>query len=188
MRIGLVSDTHIPEAGKELPPQLYEAFAKVDLILHAGDMHIIEVLDWLESLAPVVAARGNGDGSSGRPPFPDEDPRVKYAHNLELGGLRVGLIHWFPLPGEIPGIPPNDTLAAFMERHFGGPVDVVVCGDTHVARVDKHPGVLMINSGSPTLPNNLTPRLGTVAMLTIEGGVPSAEILQLNQLAAADRG
>ncbi len=75
LRIGLVSDTHIPEAGRELPPQIYEAFAKVDLILHAGDMHIIEVLDWLESLAPVVAARGNGDGSSGRPPFPDEDPR-----------------------------------------------------------------------------------------------------------------
>ena len=78
MRIGLISDTHIPEAGPDMPAQVYEAFRGVDLILHAGDMHIIDVLDWLEGIAPVLGARGNGDypsgvhqepaGSAGRPP------------------------------------------------------------------------------------------------------------------------
>ena len=178
MKIGVISDTHIPEAGKELPSQVYSAFQGVDLILHAGDMHVIEVLDWLESIAPVVAARGNGDGSSGRPPFPDDDPRVKYAQSLDLEGLRVGLIHWFPLPGEM-----QDGFASdFTARHFHGPLDVVVCGDTHVARVDNHDGVLMINPGSPTLPNNLMPQLGNVAILTIENGAPSVEMIHLGQL------
>jgi putative phosphoesterase len=178
VKIGLISDTHIPEAGKELPPQIYLAFQGVDLILHAGDMHITEVLDWLESIAPVVAAQGNGDGSSGRPPFPDDDPRVKYAQTLDLQGLKVGVIHWYPVPGEMP----ESFAKNFQARHFTEPLDIVVCGDTHVARVDQHEGVLMINPGSPTLPNNSMPRLGTVAILTIEQGSPSVEMINLSDI------
>jgi predicted phosphodiesterase len=36
MRIGLISDTHIPVARKELWPQVYEAFHGVDLIMHGA--------------------------------------------------------------------------------------------------------------------------------------------------------
>ncbi|MBI4236759.1 MAG: metallophosphoesterase family protein, partial [Chloroflexi bacterium] len=43
MRIGLISDTHVPEAGRQLPGQVYELLRGVDLILHAGDMHVIDV-------------------------------------------------------------------------------------------------------------------------------------------------
>ncbi|MBI2855425.1 MAG: metallophosphoesterase family protein [Chloroflexi bacterium] len=66
MRIGLIADTHIPEAGPELPAQVYRAFEGVDLILHGGDMHVIDVLDWLERVAPVLG-RG-GTGTIQRPP------------------------------------------------------------------------------------------------------------------------
>ncbi len=38
MRIGLLSDTHVPEVEKELPPQVTKAFQGVDLILHTGDI------------------------------------------------------------------------------------------------------------------------------------------------------
>ena len=62
MIIGLLSDTHIPEAASELPSELYKSFENVDLILHGGDMHVIDVLDWLEPLAPVLGAKGYGDG------------------------------------------------------------------------------------------------------------------------------
>jgi len=55
MRIGLISDTHIPTATKELWPQIYEAFRGVDLIMHAGDLMVPEVIDWLEEVAPVMA-------------------------------------------------------------------------------------------------------------------------------------
>ena len=45
MRIGLVSDTHIPEAREELWPQVCDAFRGVDLILHGGDLHELRVVD-----------------------------------------------------------------------------------------------------------------------------------------------
>jgi putative phosphoesterase len=177
MRIGLVSDTHIPEAGAEIPAQVYQAFRGVDLILHAGDMHIIDVLDWLENVAPVLGARGNGDyptaSNKNRPGVPD-DPRVKEAQVLQLEGLRVGLIHAFPLPEEILWRSTEDLI----DFHFKEPVDVIVCGDTHMARIDRYPGLLMINSGSPTLPNQIS-GLGTVAFLEIHGRDAEPSILQL---------
>ena len=37
-RIGLVSDTHMPERCPALPPALFEALRGVDLLLHAGDV------------------------------------------------------------------------------------------------------------------------------------------------------
>ena len=77
MRIGLISDTHVPEAGEQLPGEVFDLLAGVDMVMHAGDMHIIDVLDWLEVIAPVLGARGNGDGDGFRPPFPDNDPRVE---------------------------------------------------------------------------------------------------------------
>ena len=52
MRIGLISDTHIPEAGPELWPQAYRAFDECDAILHAGDIYDISVIDKLQQIAP----------------------------------------------------------------------------------------------------------------------------------------
>jgi hypothetical protein len=37
MRIGLISDTHIPEACEHLPKRVFEVFAGIDLVMHAGD-------------------------------------------------------------------------------------------------------------------------------------------------------
>ena len=80
MRIGLISDTHIPEARPELWPQVFDAFRGVDLILHAGDVHELRVIDELEAVAPIYVARGNGDdGSGGRPALPD-DERLTCGH------------------------------------------------------------------------------------------------------------
>ena len=177
MIIGLLSDTHIPEAASELPTELYKAFENVDLILHGGDMHIIDVLDWLEPLAPVLGARGNGDGHPLRPPFPENDPRVKDAHVLELEGLEVGLTHGFPLPEDAPWT----TFDSLMERKLGQRVDVIVCGDTHLPLVEWRDGVLFVNPGSPTNPGHLS-RLGQVGFLTIENDKASAEIVELSTI------
>ena len=38
-KIGLISDTHIPEARASLWDQVYTAFQGVDLIIHGGDIH-----------------------------------------------------------------------------------------------------------------------------------------------------
>lgn len=177
MRIGLVSDTHVPETGPEIPSQVYSVFQGVDMILHAGDMHIIDVLDWLEKVAPILGARGNGDyptpWNPKRPGLP-EDPRVKDAHVLAVEQVSIGLIHGFPLPEEVPW----RTMDELFEMYFGQPVDVVVCGDTHVARIDWYDTLLVVNPGSPTLPNQIS-GLGTVGFLDIVGNQVTPSIVQL---------
>ncbi len=167
MRIGLIADTHIPRDAKMLPPHVKVAFNGVDLILHAGDIYVSDVLDELEAVAPVVAALGNGDRELPR------DQRIRGSHTLTIDGFTVGLTHAFDLNV------PLRTFENAMEREFGGPVDVVVSGDTHVAVVEEYKGVLLVNPGSPTLPNGLF-ELGTVGMLEIAEGKVSAWIVRLS--------
>ncbi|MFN0094231.1 MAG: metallophosphoesterase family protein [Dehalococcoidia bacterium] len=182
LRIGLISDTHIPEARRELWPQVFEAFAGVDLILHGGDIHELVVLDQLHDIAPLWAARGNGeDGSGGRPIQPDH-PRLREAWLLKLGGLVVGLTHDVP----IPEYPPHLTLDRALQRYFGRTdLDVLIYGDTHVEAIDTFPHetgeTLCVNPGSPTYPHNLDTRLGTIGFLEISSGKAEATIWQLNE-------
>ena len=178
MRIGLISDTHIPESRAELWPQAFDAFAGVDAILHAGDIHELWLLDELARVAPLWAARGNGeDGSGGRPRQPDH-PLLREAWTLEFGGVSVGLVHDMP----VPEMPPHLTVERAMERYFGRTdLDVVVYGHSHVEAVDQVGGVLCVNPGSPTLPRNLATRLGTIGFLEIANGTPRASIWQLTE-------
>lgn len=176
LRIGLVSDTHIPEARPELWTEVFDAFRGVDLILHGGDLHELSVLHALTGLAPVYAARGNGeDGSGGREITPHH-PMLREAWLLELGGVRVGLTHDLP----IPEIPPNYTVAKWCERRFGTTdLDVLIHGHTHVQSIDVIGDILCINPGSPTYPRNLNTQLGTIATLEIGDGVVRVEVHQL---------
>jgi putative phosphoesterase len=177
--IGLVSDTHIPEAMPRLWPQVFECFDGVDLILHGGDLHDIRLLDELAEIAPVYAARGNGeDGSGGRQVQP-EHPRLRPSWLLDLGGLSVGLTHAMPIPPE----PPHDTVEKGMMRAFGRlDVDIVVYGDTHVEREDVFDGTFFVNPGSPTYPHNLRSQLGTIACLRISNRRPHVDVLQLTNM------
>ena len=182
MLIGLISDTHIPEAMPEVPAQVEHAFRGVDLILHAGDMHVIGVLDWLERIAPVLSVRGNGDYPTSynvhRPGVPD-DPRVLENPVLRYEGFRLGMTHAFPTPDEVSW----DNLDGLMERFFGQPVDVVITGDSHVECIIEERGLFLVNPGSPTLPRNLTTQLGTVALLELrEASPPAARIIDLKAL------
>ena len=176
LRIGLISDTHIPEARKTLWPQIYDAFADVDMIFHAGDIHELYVLDELEKMAPVYAARGNGeDGSGGRPVQP-EDPRVKYAWTLLLEGLWVGLTHYVPVPER----PPNFTLERWIERFFPERTpDVIVFGDTHRECIEEVNGILCVNPGSPTYPHNYDTQFGTIGFLELADNGAAASVWQL---------
>ena len=123
LRIGLISDTHIPEAQPELWPQVFHAFRDVDVILHAGDIHDLQVIDQLGELATIYVARGNGDDGDGGRPVQPPDPRLENAWVVELGGLRVGLTHTMPIPER----PPRQTLAAAMTRLFGrADLDVLI--------------------------------------------------------------
>ncbi len=163
--IGLIADTHIPEARATLWEEVYGALDGVDVILHAGDMHDVVVLDWLERVAPVIAVRGNGDdGGSGRPVQP-HDPRLAHNQVVTAGGLRIGMTHTF---NDLTAL--GTSVAQQIARHFGEPVDVVVAGDTHVPEVTELGGVLLVNPGSPTLPRNLQTQFGTIGFLHVRAG------------------
>ena len=177
MRIGLISDTHIPEAMPELWPHVYEVFDGCEAILHAGDIYDVSVVESLNDVAPTWSARGNGDdGSSGRFVQPDH-PLLADTWVHEFGGVNVGLIHHMPVP-EMRHYKVADAL----DRHFGGhDLDVVVYGDTHVEHITEIDGLLLVNPGSPTYPHNLSVQYGTVGFLDIADGRASASVWRLNE-------
>ena len=169
MLIGLLSDTHIPDHAKELPAQLKKVFRGVDLILHAGDIYVVSVLDKLERIAPVLAARGDDD------PFSTaSDRRVEYQHTLSIEGATIWLVHdriWvWPLRS-------RGALDTAGSRNESTP-DVIIYGHTHHAELVKKEGTLLVNPGSPTFPHYKN-ELGSVALLTVNSGKAEAQIIQL---------
>ncbi len=155
MRIGLIADTHLPSTIRVPWPEVADAFRGVDLILHAGDIVTSGVLNWLEAIAPVLAALGNND-------FDMDDPRVKPTHTLDVEGWRIGMLH--------------DVTSGVQ---FDAPVDVLISGHTHYERLALVDGVVYANSGSPTLPHHQSTRLGTVGLLDVTAERLSARVVRL---------
>ncbi len=168
MRIGIISDTHIPVA-PILYPEIKDALRGVDVILHAGDIVLSRVLDELEEIAPVYAAQGNHDGHLA------DDPRVKPVHILNLNGFAVALLHVFE---------PWDSGRTWLSGLVGGKwADVFISGDSHLEGMAIVEGSLCINAGSATMPRNRAPRPGHITFLTLEQGkAPRAELYYLPDL------
>lgn len=184
MKIGLISDTHIPSAGPEPPPQVAQAFQGVDLILHAGHAYVPSCLEWLERIAPVTSTESWLEGTG---ETPTRNGRVQV---LELEGHTIGMAHELilrslgddVLPGSLGrSFPSGESLAEALAGIFGRPVDVVVFGYTHEAMVETHEGVLLVNPGSPSLIGQQV-RLGTVAILNLTAGSRKAQIIDLAEL------
>jgi len=157
MLIGLLSDTHIPDAVMALPDQVKSAFHGVDLILHAGDIFVVSVLNELECIAPVLAAKGDSEYAEVR-----NDQRVSDKHTITIEGITIWLWHdgeWFP------------------DRQVKPP-DVIISGHTHWSSISNRDGILLVNPGSPTYPLYKS-RLGTVALLNVNSGKAEAQIIQL---------
>jgi putative phosphoesterase len=169
MRVGLLSDTHIPEAAAILPPEIMEALQGVDLILHAGDIYMLPVLNDLERVAPVLAARGDDD-------YIDTatDKRVKDKHVLQLEGHKLWLVHERPY---YLGTEWRQAKLAPGQNEYEAP-DIVVFGHIHRTVVEQVDGILYVCPGSPTFLNYLC-GLGTVGILDINSSGADVRILQL---------
>ena len=137
MKIGLISDTHLPQllfSLDQLGPEVGDALRGVDLILHGGDVTVKAVIDWCEQFAPVLVARGNNDIF--------DDPRMSEHQFLDVDGVRIGMAHELR--------PESRPIAEILRSALDGEqVDVLIGGDTHVERLEYRDGVLLINSGSP---------------------------------------
>ncbi len=167
MRIGLISDTHIPDVAGAIPFSVAKAFSSVDLILHAGDIAVASVLDELEGIAPVLAARGDDD-------YKIEDNRINEVQNLIVEGLNLYLIHssqyWA-----------RDLILHPEKHNLQKAPDIVVFGHTHRDIVQTVGDSLLVNPGSATFPY-YQQRLGTVALITISSGKAEANIVNLREI------
>lgn len=129
--LGVISDTHLYR--KPLPAQALRALRGADLILHAGDILEMAVLEELEGIAPVVAVAGNMDLGDVTEALPGKSV-------VEVAGRRIGLIHGSGAPQQI---------TARLRGEFEE-VDAIVFGHTHQAYNRAEEGILFFNPGSPT--------------------------------------
>jgi len=149
VRVGVISDTH-----GVLWPEVFDAFERVDHILHAGDVGPPEILIELEALAPVTAVYGNVDG-------PELRARLPQVADLELDGFAIVVTH-----GDQFGSPtPAKLHDAFPKA------EIIVYGHTHrplLELVDRT--VTVMNPGGAGHPRfNLKPSVG---ILELEAGIP----------------
>jgi putative phosphoesterase len=150
--VGLISDTH-----GLVRPDVFDALAGVQLILHAGDVGE-QVLEELSVIAPVEAVYGNTD--------PTDDPRLQQFIEREIGGLHVHVSH-----GHEVGTPTPQKL---LTRYAA---DVIVYGHTHRQELVEAEGRWVINPGAAGARRfNLLPSL---ARLTIARRRVSVEFVEL---------
>src|SRR5262245_53945697 len=86
LTIGLIADTHMPRWCKEIPASVFDLLAGVDLILHAGDVGELWVLDILSQIAPVIAVHGNDEPSLTKQALP-------FLQTPVMAGRRIVLTH-----------------------------------------------------------------------------------------------
>ena len=119
--IGLISDTH-----DLLRPEVFEAFHDVERIIHAGDIGSENILQGLETIAPVIAVRGNMD----------RDEMASKLHRTEIVELQDMLLYVI-----------HDIDRLDIDPNVSG-VKAVIFGHSHKPTVQKHDGVLYMNPGS----------------------------------------
>ena len=160
MLIGLISDTHIPDRARELPENVFDAFENVDLILHAGDLTSLSIIEKLENIAPVMAVQGNMDRANGI-----DLPKAKV---VEAEGLKIGIVH-----GEV--YPRGDTQQLiYLAQELN--VDILVTGHSHQPKIEQKEGILLLNPGSPVVPR-LADR--TVMLVEINNKDVDVEIVKI---------
>ena len=156
MNIGIISDTH-----GLLRAEVFEVFAGVEHILHAGDFGEVGILDELSAIAPVTGVWGNVDGWEVR-------ARVPEVAEVELAGARVVVLHGMQF-----GSPTPEKAAA---AHPGAAL--VVFGHSHRPVIRQVGPVLAVNPGSAGRPRFRDPV--TLALAEIVEGRVTARLVELD--------
>ena len=129
-KIGLISDTH-----GHLDPRVFDYFAEVDEVWHAGDIGDLAVADALEDFRPLRAVWGNIDGADARVRYPEHE-------RFTCEGLDVWITHI----GGYPGHYDRRVRDAIRQK----PPGLFICGHSHILKVmpDKTLGLLHMNPGA----------------------------------------
>jgi putative phosphoesterase len=148
--IGIISDTH-----GLLRPEALTPFMGAERIVHAGDIGSPNVLEKLETVAPVVAVRGNND----KAPWAENLPETM---SFTVRGHTIHVLH--------------DLGQIDLSPKAAG-VDVVISGHSHKPDIEERGGVLFINPGSAGPRRFRLPI--AVAKLYVTDDAVRAEIVEL---------
>ena len=161
MRIVILSDTHIPDFAKRLPPGVFPSLRRADLIIHAGDVSSAAVLTELAEYAPVKAALGNKDG-------PDVLAWGAQPESMvDIEGVTTALIH-------------NSGSRQGRERRLTRrfpEAKLIVFGHSHIPVDTDVDGVRFLNPGSATWKRRQP--APTFASATIHEGRIATRIVEL---------
>lgn len=121
MIIGVISDTHGRMTNRAL-----KALQGSDLIIHAGDIGNLGVLDALNRIAPFYGVRGNTDMGIWAQALP-------MTQMVEAGDKLIYVIH-------------NIAMLDIDPKAAG--VDIVIYGHSHIPNKDHKDGIIYFNPGS----------------------------------------
>lgn len=135
-RLLLMSDTHVPQRARALPPQLWDAVEAADVVVHAGDWTGIPLLEELRARAArLVGVVGNNDTD---PAFGRLLPEVAA---VTIDAVRIAVVHE---TGASTGREAR-CAARFPDA------DVLVFGHSHIpCDTTAASGLRLLNPGSPT--------------------------------------
>jgi putative phosphoesterase len=131
----LLADTHVPRRARDLPARVWDEVTQADVVIHAGDWVVPELLDELAAKsARLVACWGNNDGAELRSRLPERA-------DVELDGVRFTVTH------ETGSSAGRETR---MSRLYPDR-DVLVFGHSHIPwDTTTSTGLRLLNPGSPT--------------------------------------
>jgi len=136
MKIGVISDTHIASKSEHVPGIILDVFKQMDMVIHAGDMVDLRVIEEIKSVCPrIVAVVGNMDQDAVRKRYPEKEI-------IEIAGYRIGVMHGCGSPLNLVELLKN----AFKEDK----PDIIVFGHSHRPMNEFVDGVLFFNPGSAT--------------------------------------
>lgn len=132
IKIGVVSDTHLPGYDERLKKIVDEHFGDADMIVHAGDLVDLSVLDSFAG-HEVKAVCGNMDYSSVKEKLPEQ-------LFFEINGFKFAVVHGWGTPEGI-----EERILAKT-----GKQDCIIYGHSHNPVCHQKDSVLFFNPGSPT--------------------------------------
>jgi len=160
-KIGVISDTHLMELNDHIKKIAYTHFSDVDLIIHAGDIVKLGVLDIFHEMGKkFIAVAGNMDYPGVLDTFPAKQ-------TVKIEDVSMGVIHGWGSPDGIR----NRIRSEFTD------VDVIIYGHTHKGFNRKEDGIFYFNPGSPT--DTRFTKNNSIGIIRIKGNKIQGELIEV---------
>lgn len=160
-KIGVLSDTH-----GHLPKEVYEFFKDVDLIIHAGDIGSVDVLNELQAFKKTVAVYGNIDDF-------DVVVLTEKVENIEIEGLKIMITH-------IGGYP-NRYERGIKELIEIERPNIFISGHSHILKVMNDPKYSLLHINPGAAGRQGIHQISTLIRFKIDSVPKDLEVLEFNK-------